>query len=83
VISPNPPICTRAKIMHLPNVVNELRGIVNKPVTQVAEVAVNKRSIKDIGVVRQAGCAKRSAPTKMVQKTEERIVRPGESGRVF
>ena len=48
VTNPRPPIWMRIKIIICPNRVKLLNGIVKAPVTQVADVAVKKRSIRGI-----------------------------------
>ena len=45
VIKPKPPVCIKQKIINFPKAVHWLMVLVTtKPVTQVAEVAVNKAS---------------------------------------
>ena len=51
VTSPRPPIWMSIKMIIWPNRVKLLKGMVNAPVTQVAEVAVKKRSIREIACV--------------------------------
>jgi hypothetical protein len=55
-----------------------LNGIVNSPVTQVADVAVNKRSIKGIGIMRDIGKDNNKVPVIIRIKNEKRIIREGE-----
>jgi hypothetical protein len=52
-------------------------GTVNNPVTQVTDVAVKKRSMNEIGTVREAGNKSNKVPIHMADNIEIRIVRPG------
>lgn len=64
---------------HLPKKVNvPERGMVKSPVTQVADVAVKKRSIHDKGTIRDIGSARSNVPTQIVKKKEKNIIRAGE-----
>lgn len=78
VISPMPPICMSMRMIQCPNVVKLSSGMVKSPVTQVADVAVKKRSIKAIGCVRDMGKARRNVPHKIVEKRESKSILPGE-----
>ena len=62
-----------------PKKVKLVRGIVKSPVTQVAEVAVNKRSIKGIVLWRAAGKARSTVPMSMVSNAEQKIIKAGEN----
>ena len=62
----------------LPKKVKLLSGMVKSPVTHVADVAVKKRSINDIGVICAIGNASNSAPHKMRTKNEKRIMCAGD-----
>jgi len=48
--------------------------MVKSPVTQVADVAVKKRSINGTGLMCAMGNASRSAPHKMRMKKEKKIM---------
>lgn len=62
--------------MHLPKKVKvPVSGIVKSPVTQVADVAVKKRSTHDKSTNRDTGSASRSVPTQIVKKNEKKIIR--------
>lgn len=75
---PSPPICIRQKITSWPKGVKSVSGTVNNPVTQVTDVEVKRRSIREIGTFRAIGNDKRNVPIAIAQPTEARIMRPGE-----
>lgn len=58
--------------------VNESKGTVRTPVTQVALVAVKKQSRNEIGTVCDAGSQRHKVPKKMVRKMVNKTVLPGE-----
>lgn len=65
-------------MIDLPNIVKLLSGMVNKPVTQVAEVAVKKRSINGMCVRRDTGNERNIVPSMMSTKNEKRITLDGD-----
>jgi hypothetical protein len=62
----------------LPKKVKLLSGMVKSPVTHVADVAVKKRSIKDIDFVCAIGSARSNVPHKMRIKNEKKIICAGD-----
>jgi len=83
VISPSPPICISIRIILWPKSVKLSSETVKSPVTQVAEVAVNNKSMNGIGVS-VAGAAEndnKKVLTVMMKKKENKITRPGEKMR--
>ena len=67
-----------ARITVLPKKVKLLNGIVNNPVTQVAEVAVKKMSIVDICTMCAIGKESNSAPHTISKKNEKTIMCAGD-----
>ena len=68
VISPSPPIWTRHRITICPKRENSVPvSLTTRPVTHVAEVAVKRASIKEIGVPfgEASGIASKIVPTKI------------------
>jgi hypothetical protein len=55
-----------------------LKGIVNNPVTQVADVAVKRRSMSGIGIMRDIGNDSNKVPVIISRKNETRIMREGD-----
>jgi len=56
--------------------------MVKSPVTQVADVTVNSRSINDMGIMRDMGKESNKVPVRMSRKKEKRIIREGERSMV-
>jgi len=69
---PNPPICIRSKITTLPKKLHEVAVVtVTSPVTQTAEVAVNKQSRNEIELAAFAwdmGSFNKMAPNRIMNK---------------
>ena len=72
--SPSAPHWIRNMIIALPKSVKLLKEMVNNPVTQVADVAVKKRSISGMGARREIGSANKNVPTMIRKKKENRIM---------
>ena len=62
----------------LPNIVKLLSGMVNNPVTQVADVAVKNRSINGMCVNRDIGNERSIVPAMMSTKNENRMICDGD-----
>jgi len=54
-------------------------GTVNKPVTQVTDVAVKKRSRRGMSTVRDIGSARKIVPMMIVASRPSNILLPGEN----
>jgi hypothetical protein len=52
--------------------------MVNNPVTQVADVAVKKRSINGMGLICAMGSARSNVPHKIRMKKEKKIICAGD-----
>jgi len=70
-------------IIVFPNKVKLLRGMVNNPVTHVADVAVKKRSISAIGCMCEIGNDNSNVPIMISKKNEKRIIRDGDMSTVI
>jgi hypothetical protein len=81
--SPRAPNCIKSIIIHFPKSVKLLSGTVNNPVTQVADVAVNIRSIVERGILRDKGSARSSVPSRVSKKNEKNIICAGESVEII
>ena len=78
VASPRAPTWISPKITALPKNVKLFKGIVNNPVTHVADVEVKKRSIKDIGLMCAIGSESSNAPNIIRMKNEKIIMWAGD-----
>jgi hypothetical protein len=63
---------------HWPKNVKFERGMVKRPVTQVAEVAVKRRSINDMLVVLAIGSARSAVPSRIRNPIASKSNLPGE-----
>lgn len=77
-----PPIWISPRMTHLPNMLNDSKGTVRTPVTQVEEVAVKTQSNNERGVFCASGNIRRIVPKAIVRAIVSRIVLPGESVKV-
>ena len=66
------------RITALPKKVKLLSGMVKSPVTHVADVAVKKRSINDIGFVFDMDSDRSNVPHKIRTKNEKKIICAGD-----
>ncbi len=83
VARPRAPTWINPKMTALPKKVKLFKGIVNNPVTQVADVDVKKRSIKDIGLICAIGSASNNAPTIIRIKNEKIIMCAGDTSIIL